>query len=458
MKPSGKQFFDIFIDLGLPVRYGGTMVRATASLIALFALISAPFVMIEGCGSDPFDIPCDPAIGCGGDGYICWKGPNNQNDCLPPCATTSDCPPTDFYGNPVSLTCFKGNCYRPDFPPDTTTNDAGDCGEGGGGGDGGKTSAICGDTCTPYPDGWSSMQAFWVGPVEKAPFYSEFHGKKALPRFNGRANLDADPAECDVCSCAESTGKCTELSSGIDVRAAMCGQAGSSLSFGGPTNWEGSCTNANSIPAAEKCPVGSSTLCAQSVTVGPLGPPVDESCAPITDKLPIAKARVYWPKWQTAAVGYDVPGCNASESCVPSIDLPSGFRSCIYQRGERECPASWNGDRSVVYEVTANKLGFIDGRDCTPCSCGAPVGSLCVGQFRVFEDAACSKLISADPITSIKGQCTDVLPPGKAVGSKEITGLTYIPGFCEVTGGKPIGEVIPDPDQAVTFCCTVTKS
>jgi hypothetical protein len=137
---------------------------------------------------------------------------------------------------------------------------------------------------------------------------------------------------------------------------------------------------------------------------------------------------------------------------MPSIDLPSGFRSCIYQHGDHECPASWSGDRRVVYEVTADKRGFIDARDCTPCACGAPSGSLCVGQLRVFEDAACTKLISADPITSIKGQCTDVLPPGKAIGSKEIS-LAYLPGVCEPIGGEPIGEVKPDPEQAVTFCC-----
>ncbi len=70
----------------------------------------------------------------------------------------------------------------------------------------------------------------------------------------------------------------------------------------------------------------------------------------------------------------------------------------------------------------------------------------------MFEDAACTKQIFADPISSIKGQCTDVLPPGKAIGSKEIAGIEYLPSVCEVLGGEPIGAAIPDAEQAVTVC------
>jgi hypothetical protein len=139
---------------------------------------------------------------------------------------------------------------------------------------------------------------------------------------------------------------------------------------------------------------------------------------------------------------------------MSSIDLPSGFRSCIYQHGEHECPASWNGDRRVVYEVTADKPGFIDARDCSPCTCGAPIGSGCTAHFRAFEDGACSKLISDDPIASFFGaQCTNITP-GIAIGTKEISSLMYLAGTCEPLGGEPIGAVKPDPDQSMTFCCS----
>ncbi len=418
------------------------MLRMAASAVAVCALVFSTFVVLEGCGVDPLIIPCGPDSPCG-NGSQCRKA-----ECWPDCGANDSCPTRDFDGNWDPLVCYEGSCYRPADVPDAGTPDAGD---------GGKTSAICVEPCMPLPDGWSPMPAFWIGATKELPAYApdELGGWRARPVFKGRADLDAPPAECDVCTCGESTGKCTELPSSIDVRASMCGEEGSSLSFGGPTNWDGSCTNVNAIPAGAKCPVGSSTLCAQSVAVAPLGAPVDESCTPFTEESPVPKAHTsYGPFWKTSAIGYDVPGCNAGDSCLPSVNgLPKDFRTCIYKHGEHECPTDWSGDRRVVYEVSADKPGFIDDRNCSPCACGAPAGSLCVGQFRVFEDAACTKQIFADPISSIKGQCTDVLPPGKAIGSKEFAGIEYLTSACEVLGGEPIGAVNPDAEQVVTFCC-----
>jgi hypothetical protein len=176
----------------------------------------------------------------------------------------------------------------------------------------------------------------------------------------------------------------------------------------------------------------------------------------MVETLPVARISRSGPFWKTTAVGYKVPGCEDRESCMPKIEgLPSGYRSCIYRHGAQECPAAWSGERFVVYERTADKLGYLDGRDCTLCSCGAPIGSACAGHLRTFADGACTKLLSDDQIASFGEQCTNYLPPGPAVGSKEITDLTYIAGFCEPTGGEPIGKVTPDSEQAVTFCCGV---
>lgn len=423
-----------------------TMLRTASSVVALCALIFATFASLEGCGSDPWDIPCGPSVPCNGSGYKCW-----DSECLPPCNTTADCPTKDNDGNSVSLVCIEGTCYRTHNAPDAGTSDASDADDAG---DADK-SAVCGEPCKPVPDGWSSMQAVWIGPAKDAPFYGTFHDEKTLPRFNGRADLVGVPAECDLCSCEKSNGKCIDLPSSIEVRAAICGQAGTSLPFDGPANWTGSCTNVNAIAAGQKCPAGSSTLCAQSVAVAPLGAPVDESCTPFTEPLPVVKARLSGPEWKTAAIGYEVPGCDEGKSCMPSIDLPKGFRSCIYLHGEHECPATWSDDRRVVYEVTADKRGFIDGRGCTPCACGAPVGSGCTSHVRTFEDSTCSKLIADVPIASFFGpQCTNVAP-GIAIGSKEVSPLMYFSGVCEPIGGEPIGEVKPDPDRAVTFCCPV---
>ena len=417
------------------------MLRTASSVVVLFSLVFAGFFVLEGCGVDPLFVPCGSDAQCG-DGHQCRNA-----ECWPACSADKPCPQVDVLGNPFPTVCYQGFCHMPSEIPDAGTD-----------GDAGKTSAICGDSCVSIPDGWSGMQALWIGPVESAPFYATFQDEKTLPRFIGRADLTASPAECDVCSCSESSGTCIDLPSSIEIHASMCRQTGASLPFDGPANWDGKCTNANSIPADQKCPTGSTTLCAQSVTVEPLGAPVDESCTPFADKPPVANVRLSGPAWKTAAIGYDVPGCNTNESCLPSIELPKGFRSCIYQRGEHECPSTWSGDRHLVYETNADKRGYIDGRNCSPCSCGTPVGSACTAQFRVFEDAACTKQILADPVSSLGEQCTNVFPAGRSIGSKEIPEIAYLPGVCEPSGGEPIGEVKPDPDQAVTFCCSAQSA
>ena len=428
------------IDSGFGVCYAEFM-KVKHALI--FGLISSLGIAIgafaQGCSPAVSYFPCDDDTGCRldprvDDGWKCYNG-----GCYSPCKTVADCYPEDI--------CLDGTCA----PPDAAPPDASD-----GGPD--ASSARCGDTCTPYPEGWSGAQAVWHGPVNDSPRLTtvplEFGGPNTLPIFQGYADLNAAPATCDVCQCGESTGKCTELPETISIRAASCGDVGANIEFGGPANWDGSCTTTYAMPAGKTCPAGSSTLCAQSVAASALGPPSEESCAPMIEKLPVLRIGINPPSWKTVAVGYKVPGCEDRGSCMPKLEgLPSGYQSCIYRPGEHECPAEWSSERFVVYERTEDKPGYIDGRDCTPCSCGAPIGSACVGRFRTFEDGACSKLLADVQVSSLGEQCTDYSPPGPAVGSKEITGLTYLPGFCEVTGGEPIGQVTADPGQAVTVCC-----
>ncbi len=413
-----------------------------AKLSLFFALSiglgTMSILSVHACAGRETIIPCEDDRGCWIDPSIPedWKCYNGG--CFAPCKTVTDCHPGDI--------CLGKACA----PPDAGPPDASDAGTD-------ASSAIgCGTTCTPYPEGWSSAQAVWRGPINEAPAYcpEEFGDIYTEPVIRGNADLEAAPATCDICKCGEATGKCTELPASLSIRAAKCGDVGASIEFGGPANWDGSCTTTYAMPADAKCPAGSSTLCAQSVAVSALGPPSEQSCAPMIDKLPEIRLSTSAPWWKTEAIGYKVPGCEDRGSCMPKIEgLPSGYRSCIYRRGEHECPTAWSGERFVMYERTADKPGWLEGRDCTPCSCGAPMGSACAGHLRTFEDSACSKLLSDDQIASFGEQCTNYFPPGPAVGSKEITGLTYIPGFCEPTGGEPIGDVTPDPGQAVTVCC-----
>jgi hypothetical protein len=367
---------------------------------------------VEGCGNDPTDFPCHPAHTPCPEPYVCLE---------------------------------DGRCELPD-----AGTDAGDAGEGG------TSSAIgCTGPSLPYPpDGWD-LRALWHGPSAEAPqICPELgdDGQAAFPLFHGHADIAAPPANCDPCKCSESSGTCSKLPDSIEVHAATCGAAGSSSSFAGPEGWDGSCTDANALPAGAMC---NGALCAQSIAVSPLGAPEGEACEPFADPLPVANYGLPAPTWTTTAIGCRIPTCHApSKSYLSTIrELPEPFRACVSRKGEHTCPVAWKGERFLVYEVTAQRSGYIDGRECTACACSEPVGGACLARLRTFEDGACSKLISDEAIASFGEQCTNVLPAGLAIGSKEITPPEYLPGACEPSGGEPIGDVEEDPEQAVTFCC-----
>jgi hypothetical protein len=81
------------------------------------------------------------------------------------------------------------------------------------------------------------------------------------------------------------------------------------------------------------------------------------------------------------------------------------------------------------------------------------VGGLCVAQFRLYKDGACSELISDNPFSSAQETCPAIIPPGLPIGGKMITAPQYSPGMCEASGGEPGGTVEPEPGHEVTFCC-----
>jgi hypothetical protein len=69
-----------------------------------------------------------------------------------------------------------------------------------------------------------------------------------------------------------------------------------------------------------------------------------------------------------------------------------------------------------------------------------------------FDRSAESTLIAST------GQgCTNIMPPGLPLGSKEITNLEYHPGSCEPSGGETIGDIDPLGPPTV-YCCIVAVS
>lgn len=340
--------------------------------------------------------------------------------------------------------CIDGVCYDPDAGPDASNE-----------GDGAANAvARCEGPCVPLP------LAEWAGPFALA--YGD-SGDPAVPKqcpeelgstaFYGKADPLWEAAKCDACKCGQAKGTCSGLPEKVELRAAQCGQVGSSLPLGSPGAWDGSCSNANALPEGATCPAGSSTLCAQSIAASALGAPSEEACEPYADSPPVPNASLPQVLWATRALACHVPQCASSDAaCIPTRGpLPSGFQMCIFREGVEECTAPWNADRKVFYEPTRNDDALEDTRACTPCECGPPAGS-CFGHLRTFEDGACTKLVYDIPVSSLDGVCLNV-SPGLAFGSVEVFPPQYFPGTCTPSGGEAIGTVKPDDARAVTFCC-----
>ena len=298
---------------------------------------------------------------------------------------------------------------------------------------------------------WSDVPwPVWFGPAADMPKQCPFVGGE---QFKLYAGLTAPPAQCDPCECQKATGQCSGVPGEITIGAGMCGAAGApSLPFDGPGEWEGSCTNANALPAGAQCPPGSGVPCAQSIMFSALPPPVHEKC----DVKPSQIIKVGGTKsteWETAALAcrssLDTSLCGTGDQlCVPKVQYP--HRQCIWRTGKHAtCPKPYD------YELPRTMYPFQpkESRDCTACTCGAPQGGACGATLRLFDDAACLSEFYKQPVSSVSGDCDLIFPAGRAMGGKAVTDHAYIAGTCEAGGGEPIGEAVEDEENAVTFCC-----
>ena len=155
------------------------------------------------------------------------------------------------------------------------------------------------------------------------------------------------------------------------------------------------------------------------------------------------------PSWTTAVLachGMVTSGLLCSDPgqmCVPAA-MPPDFSMCLYNQADVSCPDTYP-DKHLVY------TGFDDQRTCSPCACGAPVGSSCSGSLSIFKDSACSSPLLFAPISSSNSACFNVVPAGLPLGSKTVTALTYASGTCLPSGGEATGTV--EASGPATFCC-----
>ncbi len=323
-------------------------------------------------------------------------------------------------------------------------------------------AATCTGRCVPEPSSESAgdwprtPMLLWLGPREVAPANCEEARKlggngedvEFFEKYRRFAYLDAPPAACEPCACPASEGSCTKLPASLEVRAGTCAENGApALPFDGPAGWDGSCTSANALPAGAPC---GGEPCAQSVWSSPLPGPTSEACPSVSTPATFTKTTDWL--WTGLA-------CETKEmdgTCDPTTwrcmrDLPYPWLQCVALKGQHsKCPG--NDYRLGPFHLFGEQP--IDTRGCTACACGgSPVGSACLASLRLYDDAACAVEADNVGVASFDDQCINVFPPGRALGSKAITDLAYVPGACLSTGGEPTGAASEDPADAVTFCC-----
>ncbi|MDC0745340.1 hypothetical protein [Polyangium mundeleinium] len=110
-----------------------------------------------------------------------------------------------------------------------------------------------------------------------------------------------------------------------------------------------------------------------------------------------------------------------------------------------QCPSVFP-DRFVFYRGTEGQV------ECSPCTCGEPVGAKCNAKLSAFQDPACGSvppsLFENVPAAAI---CIDFSASPLTLGAMEADWISNEPGTCEPSGGELIGEV-KGTDPRV-FCC-----
>lgn len=303
---------------------------------------------------------------------------------------------------------------------------------------GDPTGALpCAESCVrEAPIGWN-------GPVVRGVGEDACSGDFPELEQAAFAGATGDPAECG-CTCeSPSGGSCANSTTvrAYDASTSSNGSGCNSLTETFPIEAE-SYIDSNDSGVRFR-------VAARAVNVAPTcEPSASESVDPveINGELEICS-------------GASLEGeCAASEVCVPSIG--GGFVAgyCIWADGTQDCPASSGyTERQVVYtDVT-------DGRECSPCSCGAAANPTCGGSvsYVVTYNPVGAPFVTVDPeeTLSANDSCSTLRTPNDAVETGSVTYnfsdsiefLEPTASSCSPQGGSPQGAV--NAVDAVTVCC-----
>ena len=281
----------------------------------------------------------------------------------------------------------------------------------------------------------------WTGPVSlaSAPNLATLPscgGAYAADAFAGHAGLTA-PATCPACTCGDPTGvtcdpplhvmhdRCASPACGWSSTTPIDAQACNAITFDNPG---GACTAIHAIQVPASTPSGG-------------------TCAPAPAAIAAVEATWSDEARACSAAGVSQGKCTTGQVCA--WDAEAGHKLCVWQKGDKECPAS----PSVYAEKHLYYGGIDDQRLCSACACGAPSGGTCSGSIEVFAQGATS--CGGTPAsTAPTGTCTtlaaSVTAGGAALPLKWAPG-TAVGRTCAASGGAPSGSAAPaDP---TTFCC-----
>lgn len=294
-----------------------------------------------------------------------------------------------------------------------------------------KEDETCPGRCVPYPPmEWSRPVLLWSGPDLNAPACPAGLAEKVV--YEGHADpLDA-PA-CPTCGCELPTAEC-DLPPIITVSTETCpdGAGGIIYDFSPPDLWDGTCTGNTVIPEA---------LWPKSMTYGALIKK-ETGCQPTESVAPVIRVATWRTQARACVEDEPAPCLDRNTLCVPTAEPPPGFTQCIFRTGEHQCPADY-ADRRVFYS------DLVDSRQCSACSCGAPIDGHCHAPLFTFQEAACMHLENGLWVGSSAPQCIDVLHTDLV--SKRAEPPEYVSGFCEPSGGELLGSA--EPLGPATFCC-----
>jgi len=134
------------------------------------------------------------------------------------------------------------------------------------------------------------------------------------------------------------------------------------------------------------------------------------------------------------------------ELCIPTPLPPFASQLCVFRvvpEGQEQppCPASYPNAREPLY------ASFTDERECSSCTCSAPMGGSCAGKLTLSTGQSCSNAFEYTLGSGCK-QFGLGTPPTQ-LGAE----YTLVPGTCGIARDtKPTGSAVPS-GSATVVCC-----